>query len=381
MRRAWPLSAAVGLLLTGCTTLNSLAMPTVPSWVPWLGGGDRKAAKAEPAKTETAKADRKVTRGKVRPEAGDAQSSESESKPRVEDDSITDRIVAVVNNDAITLAEVQEGVAQFRHENKDAARTTDEELERKFLTRMIDTRLQVQEADREHITVDDAELEEELADRIKKAGVATIAELEASLRTQGVTLETVKQRLRETLKIAKVIRRRVAARVSITEGEIDHYLEENRAKLETGLAYHARNILIVPEGAKDDAAWEAARIRAEMVRKEIVDGADFAEVARKYSQDASAKDGGDLGTLRRGELTQDIEAQILALEPGQISEPYRSALGYHIFRTESKEALEGEALARARQQARDILFRQKYEVRYAAWLREVKERAVIEIRM
>lgn len=379
MRRA-SVAVVAGLLLGGCT----LTTPTIPSWVPWLGSRDQKAAKAATEKTESpkmaAKSDRKQTRGKVQAEPG-KDAADSEAKPRVQDDTISDRIVAVVNNDAITLAELQENVAHYRQENKDETRTTDEELARQFLTRLIDARVQLQEADREKITIEEAELEEELAERAKKAGVATMAELDQTLRAQGLSLETVKQRLRETLKIAKVIRRKVASRVSITDGEIDRYLEDNRAKLEAGLAYHARHILIVPDAPKDDAAWEAARIRAEMLRTQILEGADFAELARQHSQDASAKDGGDLGTLRRGELTQDIEAQILALEPGQVSKPYRSALGYHVFRIESKEALEGEALTRARQQVREILFRQKYDARFAAWLREIKERAVIEIRM
>jgi len=104
-------------------------------------------------------------------------------------------------------------------------------------------------------------------------------------------------------------------------------------------------------------------------------------VAREYSRDASAKDGGDLGTLKRGELAQDIETEILGLEPGQVSPPYRSSLGYHVFRLESKESLEGDGLTRVKQQIREILFRQKYEARLEAWLKEIKQRAIIEIRM
>ena len=87
-----------------------------------------------------------------------------------------------------------------------------------------------------------------------------------------------------------------------------------------------------------------------------------------------------LETLK-SELSQEIEARILALKPGEISEPYRSDLGFHVFRLESKEGLEGEGLSRARQQIRDILFRQKYEARLDAWVREIRERAVIEVRM
>jgi peptidyl-prolyl cis-trans isomerase SurA len=117
------------------------------------------------------------------------------------------------------------------------------------------------------------------------------------------------------------------------------------------------------------------------VRTQLREGADFADLAKRYSGDATAKEGGDLGTLKRGELAQDIEARILALNPGEVSEPFRSDLGYHIFRLESKESLEGDGLTRVRAQIREILFRQKYEARLDAWLREIRERAVIEVRM
>jgi peptidyl-prolyl cis-trans isomerase SurA len=177
------------------------------------------------------------------------------------------------------------------------------------------------------------------------------------------------------------VRRKVALRVSVTDQEIERYLAENRTRLETGLAYHARHILIVAEAGATDAAWEAARIKADLLREQLAGGADFAEMARAQSKDASARDGGDLGTMKRGELAPEIETQILKLEPGEISQPFRSPLGYHLFRLESKETLQGEGLARAKQQIREILFRQKYDTRLEAWLREIKQRAIIEVRM
>jgi peptidyl-prolyl cis-trans isomerase SurA len=349
---------AVGLLaaaLGGCA---------VPRWVPFLG----------------------KDRGRTAPKAVRALPPAAEPEPApprrapAADDAVADRVVAVVNNDAITLAELQESIVAFRQENRGQVNVSDDQLGREFLTRLIDTRLQLQEADREKITVEDAEVTEELENRMRRLGARSLEELEAAVKAQGLTMEAVRKRVRDSLRIAKVVRRKVTLRVSVTDQEIDRYLAENRDKLEAGLHYHARHILIVPDGASD-AAWEAARIRAEMIRTQIREGADFAELARQHSRDASARDGGDLGQLRRGELAQEIESRILALEPGQLSEPYRSPLGYHLFRLESKETLEGESLQRARQQVRDILFRQKYEARLAAWLRELKERAVIEIRM
>ena len=252
------------------------------------------------------------------------------------------------------------------------------------MPRLIDNRLQLQEADREKVMVDEAEVNEELAERVKTSyGAKSIEEFERLIKEQGVTMEAIKKRLRDALRVQKVIRRKVALRVSVTDQEIGQYLEENRAKLETGLSYHARHILVVPEdGAAGDAAWEAARIKAELLFTQLTEaGADFEAMARQHSKDASARDGGDLGTLKRGELSQEIEREILALAPGAVSRPYRSSLGYHVFKLDSKDSLEGDGLLRVKQQIREILFREKYETRLDAWLKEIKQRAIIEVRM
>jgi parvulin-like peptidyl-prolyl isomerase len=295
---------------------------------------------------------------------------------------VTDRVLAVVNNDAITLSEIQEAIAVYKYENRD--RTTSEssdQLVQQFLTRMIDSRLQVQEAEREKIVIEESEIDEELADRIKKMNMKSKEEFEAAIKAQGIPMTAIRKRIADELRRGRIVSRKVRLRVSVTEEEVTQYLEANRPKLETGLSYHARHILILPETGAEDAAWENARIRAEMLRTQLLEGADFAELAKQHSRDATAKDGGDLGPLKRGELAQDIETQILRLSPGQISTPYRSSLGYHIFRLESKETLEGESLARVRAQIREILFREKFDTRLDAWLKEIKQRAVIDVRL
>ncbi|OLC34812.1 MAG: hypothetical protein AUH81_11440 [Candidatus Rokubacteria bacterium 13_1_40CM_4_69_5] len=342
-------------VLSGCAA---------PRWMPFIGksrGSDPNTARLAPPPGQQPPAPARVP---VAPSA----------------DSVADRIVAVVNNDAITLGELQETIAGYRQENRGAVSVTDEELIQQFLTRIIENRLQLQEAEREKIVVEDVEVDEELTERMKRFGAKTKEDLEAMVKAQGLSVEAVKKKVRDAVRVSKIIRRKVTLRVSVTEDEIDRYLTANREKLETGLSYHARHILLTPPGTSD-AAWEAARIRADMIRAQILEGTDFAELARQHSQDASAKDGGDLGTLKRGELASEVETQILGLQEHETSRPYRSALGYHIFRLESKETLEGEGLQRARQQVREILFRQKYEARLEAWLKEIKQRAIIEVRM
>jgi peptidyl-prolyl cis-trans isomerase SurA len=362
MRRA--LALALGALLAG----GCAAPGWVPGWVPFLGKG-----KGAPPSVAMA-----PPPAEGRPDPARATGA---LPPPPADGEATDRIVAVVNNDAITLGELQESIAVFRHENRgQRGGASDEELVRQFLPRLIDSRLQLQEAEREKIAVEEAEMAEELAERIRRLGMKSQADFERELTKQGLTMEAIRKRLRDSIRVAKVIRRKVTLRVTVTEPEIDGYLEANRSKLEAGLTYHARHILV--QNANDsDAAWEAARIRAEMLRAQLQDGADFAGLARQHSQDGTARDGGDLGVLKRGELAQEIESAILALAPGEVSRPVRTALGYHLFRLEEREALEGEGLQRARQQIREILFREKYEARLDAWLKEIKQRAIIEVRL
>ena len=349
-----------------CTLLAlALAGCSMPQWMPLIG---EKPIKDEPPKAAPATSAVPVRLG-------------TSAAPSTSDDRVTDRVLAIVNNDAITLSELQEAIAVYRYENRDRPNDNSDQLIQQFLTRMIDSRLQVQEAEREKIVIEEAEIDEELAERVKKMNLKGLEEFEAALKAQGIPMAAVRKRVADELRRGRIVSRKVRLRISVTEEEVTQYLEANRAKLETGLSYHAAHILIVPETGPEDAAWENARIRADLIRTEVLQGGNFAELAKQYSRDASARDGGDLGTLKRGELAQDIETQILSLAPGQISAPYRSTLGYHVFRLESKETLEGEGMARVRTQIREILFREKFDTRLDAWLKEIKQRAVIDVRL
>ena len=355
MRRLLAFVAFVTLALAGCS---------IPQWMPLIG---EKPTPDEPPKAAPATSAvpvRLSTAGTTAP-----------------DERVTDRVLAIVNNDAITLSELQEALAVYRYENRDRTTENSDQLIQQFLTRMIDSRLQIQEAEREKIVIEEAEIDEELADRIKKMNLKGREEFEAALKAQGIPMAAVRKRVADELRRGRIVSRKVRLRISVTEQEVSQYLEANRAKLETGLSYHAAHILIVPETGPEDAAWENARIKADLIRADLQQGADFAELAKQHSRDASGRDGGDLGTLKRGELAPDIEAKILSLSPGQISLPYRSALGYHVFRLESKETLEGEGLGRVRAQIREILFREKFDTRLDAWLKEIKQRAVIDVRL
>lgn len=356
---------AVVVTLAGCSVP---ALPTqVPSWVPFIGGPKASEPVAVPPPTPIA--------APLRPGATGPRATGEEG--------VLDRVICVVNNDAITQFELDEAEAYYLYESKqppaegEARRT----LRQQLLDRLIDNRLQLQQAERERVTVDEAEMAEQMADVMKRLNVKTEAELDVALKPQGISTEAVKRRIRENLMVQRVIRRKVTLRISVTEQEIDRYIEENREKLEAGLTFEARHILLLPDQSRGEEGWEEARRRADAVYAKLLAGEDFAELARKNSDDGSAKDGGALGPLKRGELAPEIEAEILKLHSGEASAPFKSSVGYHLFKLDSRQTLTGEGLAQARNQIRDILFREKYGVRFKEWLAELKRAAMIDVRL
>jgi len=361
-----PRRARLGLLFL---TAVALAGCSIPSWVPLFGSNPLPPGSvATPAPKQATAPLIAVT-----PTAGTA----------IDPDSVLDRVICVINNDAITLFELDEAEAYYLYETKEVAPTGEARtaLRDRLIQRIIENRLQLQQAEREKIAVEDTEIAEQMADIMKRMNAKSEAELEQALRQQGVTAESVKKRIRDQIMVDRIRRRRVNLRVTVTEQEIDRYVQENREKLETGLTFEARHILFIPDPNRGEDGWEDARRRAADTYDRVLGGADFGELAKALSQDGSGKDGGSLGTLKRGELAPDIEAAILRLSTGETSAPFRSQVGYHLFRLDSKEALSGDGLTQARNQIRDILLREKLAVRLRDWLAEIRQRAIIDMRL
>ncbi len=339
----------------------------MPSWMPLVGRSDPPGEAPKPPASTSAP----------------LLSSRDPIASSVDTNDLLDRVICVVNNDAITMYELDEAELYYVAETREKMQEGDarKALRERLLQNLIENRIQLQQAERDKVVVEDAEIAENLAEVMKKLKVTDEKQFDQVMKSQGLTMDAVKKRMREQLMVQRVIRRKVALRISVTEQEIDKYLVENRDKLETGLTFSARHILLQPDPAKGEEGWLEARKRAEEVYGYLLEGQDFAELAKKYSDDPSARDGGSLGPLKKGELAPDIEEAILRLTPGEASTPFRSQVGYHIFRLDSRETLTGEALTQVRGQVREILYRQKYDVRLKDWLTEIKERAIIDVRL
>ena len=142
-----------------------------------------------------------------------------------------DRVICVVNNDAITLYELDEAEAHYLYETKQQEQMSDEarrELRDRLLQTIIENRIQLQQAEREKINAEDSEVQEQLNDIMKKVNAQSAKDFEEVLKQQGLSLDGIKKRIRDQILVQRVTRRKVALRISVTEQEIDGYINANR---------------------------------------------------------------------------------------------------------------------------------------------------------
>ena len=140
---------------------------------------------------------------------------------------------------------------------------------------------------------------------------------------------------------------------------------------------HARHILIK---LNEIVSESEGKSRMDNLRERLVNGGNFAEMARQYSEDGSAANGGDLGWVNPGDTVPQFEKAMNALQPGEISEPVRSPFGWHIIQVTErrKQDMSKEA---ARLKARQEIRSRKSDEAYQDWVRELRDRAYVELRL
>jgi parvulin-like peptidyl-prolyl isomerase len=135
--------------------------------------------------------------------------------------------------------------------------------------------------------------------------------------------------------------------------------------------------LIPPEASEQDA--ERVRQKAASVLQQLRSGADFAAMARQYSEGPSAEQGGLLGTFRAGELLPGFEEVANALKPGEISDLVQTRAGLHILRVESKKEGAVRSFEEAREEIKADLLQAKTEQKYQEWLETLRQSAYIKV--
>ncbi len=202
------------------------------------------------------------------------------------------------------------------------------QLRQKALDALIDKELLWQEAVKRGVVISDVDVQNQISQTRQAIGGPEV--FARRLEDAGFDEASFTEYTRRELAAQQVFADLVQVGKP-DEKQVRAFYEEHRADMSRPEEIHARHILIkVPQGA-DAPTVEAARLRLIEMRVKISQGEDFASVAQAGSEDASASEGGDLGSFPRGRMRPEFEAAAFALAPGAVSEPVRTPLGWHLI--------------------------------------------------
>lgn len=302
-----------------------------------------------------------------------------------ESQQLLDRVVAVVNDEIITQSELdtylravyEEYMHQY-HGEEFYQKINEARL--KILNQLIEDRLVFQEAKAKEVEVSNSEIEEDM--EAFRSRFPNQEAMEKALEEQGMTLKDIRERVRKQTLIRRLHDMEVRSKIVVSPMEVQNFYNENPDQFNQKEKVKIRSLTIRKseeareKGIKDEEAWQVV----EGLRKEILGGKSFAEVAKEKSEDAHADKGGEGDWIERGQMIPAIDQAIFSLGKGQVSEIIETSMGYHLFMIEDKVEGAAKPFDEVRDQIFAYLFAKKSDERFDAWMTDLKSKAYISIR-
>ena len=271
-----------------------------------------------------------------------------------------DHIVVVVNDEVITNSMLDNRLNDFKKQLdlSQLSRIKPETLKKQVLERMIRDTIQLQQAKQFGLTVDDLMLNRML-EQLASSNNMTLETFRDTIEAEGLNYTRFREQTRDELLINQLQQRIVASKISVSDQEVQQYIEQNEDNDNAKVSYHLGHILIAtPESASPDDISKA-RKKADEVYKELQSGANFEDIALKESSGRNALKGGDLGERKANELPQIFVNAVKNLNTGDISKPVKSASGFHILKLVNRSS---DQVMIKQTHARHILIRPSSEV-------------------
>lgn len=247
---------------------------------------------------------------------------------------VLEQIVARVNNNIITLTELEQSRQTLRRELNEKYQGT--ELEQQYLEAektalrdLIDQQLLVQQGEELGLSVE-AEVVKHLDRLRQQLNLPTMEALERAVATQGMAYEDYRQQVRNQILTQMVIQREVAGRVMLDTQQVRDYYLEHREEFNRPEQVRLREVLISTQGLSGDALAAKEKKLQEALEK-IRKGDAFEEVARTYSDSPTASEGGNLGAFEPDKLSTAIREVVAKLRDGGVSDPLRTQQGWLIL--------------------------------------------------
>ena len=298
---------------------------------------------------------------------------------------IIDRIVAIINGEIITLAELERYRSKLQERSKAAGNPAEKpakapESQREILERLIEEKLVDQQCKKMAIKVSTRDIDMAIED-VKRVNAITDEQLKVALIAEGLSLEEYRQQLREQIKRATLVSRVVRKEVIVDDERLKKFYREHIERFKEPDQMRASHILIMIPQDAHELLMEALRHKGETILDRLRRGEDFGELARLYSDDASAKSGGDLGFFKRGELLPEFERVTLNLQPGQVSGLVRTQLGFHIIKITGRKTGSVMPYEDVKKKVRNQYYEEESKRLYEVWLEKVKAESFIEVKL
>ncbi len=304
--------------------------------------------------------------------------------PAAAETELVDRIVAIVNDDVISLYDLEADMRPYREQIEAMGYDENREmrmilkLREDLLNQLIDEKLTDQEVKKYKITVSDAEIDAFL-ETIKKNSFGSDENFQAALARDGLTLEDYRARVRERMLRTQLLNREVKSKVVITEDDVRAYYEAHRGQYGGEMRYHLKHILMrAPEGT-DPARREAVRAEMRSILDRVKAGESFESLADRYSDPTLTLKGGELGTFALSSLSPRIQEAVRGLSQGEVTPLVEGEQGIQIFLVDRVESTEGRSLGEVSAEIENKLAEEIIDRHFSQWLGNLRARSHIKV--
>lgn len=288
---------------------------------------------------------------------------------------LLDRIVAVVNDEVVTLSEVEAAAKPYMAHNEGEERK--QLLFKDILDQLISERLLSQEIKQANISVSDDEVSRAVKDILRQNRI-TEEQLKQAVEARGMSIGQYREDLKSQLVRLKLIDMKVRARVVVPEADIKSEYDSRTRDEKSEELVHIRHIFFKWGDNATDAEKQAVREKASAARQKALSG-DFESVAKELSEGPTRNSGGDLGELSGKQLLPELKAALEGVEPGTITNPIDTANGVHVVYLVGRRFKKPTTYAELRDRIYQELYQQRVEEQTKVWLEELRGQSAVKV--
>jgi parvulin-like peptidyl-prolyl isomerase len=291
---------------------------------------------------------------------------------------VLDGIAAVVNSEVVTFSQVRDLVGPKEKEAHDTLKGNElvdkiKEIRTAAINDLIDRTLIIQEFKTKGLTIPEYYINDQIQTVIKEQFGGDRQAFLRTLVAQGYTLEKFRDMQRDMIIVQEMRKQAVKGVASVSDEKINAFYHEHAEEYSTPEQIKLRMISI--HGTDNDSR----RKMIDEIRQKILDGAEFGDLARMYSEDSSQENYGDWGWIDRKKLNESLTKIAFALKPGEMSQVVETGGNYYLLYCEAKKAADTKPLKDLRPEIEKALLQSERQQQQQEWLQKLRRKAFIKM--